>query len=187
MSINFLKKIVLIIFVASVFVSASCNDDQKVPEDPTSVDFLFGSDLSSVNQILDYDGIYTDAGTVASPYKILKDHGNSLVRLRLWHNPTWTKTIYGDDGKQLYNDRADVALAMQRSKEQGMKVLLDFHYSDTWADPGKQIVPDAWKNIKSITVLADSVYNYTKRTLEFYKSKICCPIMFRSVTRSTVV
>jgi arabinogalactan endo-1,4-beta-galactosidase len=169
-----LKNTVAIVFIAALFVSASCSD-HAAPNDPASPDFIFGSDLSSVNQVLDHGGVYKDGGEISSPYQILKAHGNGLVRLRLWHNPSWTKTIYGSDGKQLYNDRADVALAIKRSKEQGMKVLLDFHYSDTWADPGKQIPPDAWKNVKSISVLADSLYNYTRRTLEFYKSKDLLP------------
>jgi arabinogalactan endo-1,4-beta-galactosidase len=174
MSISILKKTTVIIFVGAVFVSGSCTD-QPVAKEPTPTDFIFGSDMSSVNQVLDHGGIYKDGGATSSPYRILKDRGNGLVRLRLWHNPTWTKTVYGDQGTQLYNDPADVALAIQRSREQGMKVMLDFHYSDTWADPGKQIVPDAWKNVKSITVLADSVYNYTKRILGFYKSKDLLP------------
>src|ERR1041385_7529709 len=174
MSISILKKTTVIIFVAAIFVSGSCNEHPGT-KDPISGEFVFGSDLSSVNQVLDHGGVYKDGGEISSPYHILKDRGNGLVRLRLWHNPVWTKTIYGADGKQLYNDRADVELAIQRSKEQGMSVLLDFHYSDTWADPGKQIPPDAWKNVTSIDVLADSVYNYTKRTLAFYKSKDLLP------------
>jgi len=58
-----------------------------------------------------------------------------VVRLRLWHNPAWTKTVYSPQGNQLYNDISDVTKAIRLSKAQGMQVLLDFHYSDTWADP----------------------------------------------------
>jgi arabinogalactan endo-1,4-beta-galactosidase len=101
-------------------------------------EFYFGADLSYVNQILDFNGVYKEGGKLANPYSIFKNHGANLVRLRLWNDPTWTKEIYGPGGKQLYNDLRDVARGIKASREQGLEVLLDFHYSDTWADPGKQ-------------------------------------------------
>lgn len=143
-----------------------------VADDP---DFYFGSDLSYVNQILDHGGQYKDENVVKNPYQIFKEHGNDLVRLRLWHNPVWTKETYDPDGPQLYNDLLDVAKSMALSKEQGMKVLLDFHYSDIWADPGAQEIPAAWKDIKEINVLRDSVYNYTFKTLTYLDDKGLMP------------
>lgn len=128
--------------------------------------FYFGADLSFVNQILDHRGVYTDQGEVRSPYRILKDNGANVARFRLWHNPTRTKEVYGAAGTQLYNDIADVEKGIRLAKEQGMLINLDIHYSDTWADPAKQEVPKAWTGIKSINVLADSVYNYTFSTLQ---------------------
>jgi len=118
-----------------------------------------GADLSYVNQILDHGGIYKDSGEIRDPYRIFRENGTNLVRLRLWHNPVWTKEVYGDQGTQLYNDLADVEKSIEAAKTQGMAVLLDFHYSDTWADPGKQIPPAAWKNIRDLDVLRDSVYH----------------------------
>ena len=97
------------------------------------------------------------------------------MRLRLWHNPAWTKEVYGADGTQLYNDLRDVEKAIQLSKEQGMNVLLDFHYSDSWADPGKQEIPAAWKSISSLDVLKDSVYQYTFKTLHYLDQKGLMP------------
>lgn len=143
-----------------------------VADDP---DFYFGSDLSYVNQILDHGGVYKDNNVVKTPYQIFKEHGNDLVRLRIWHNPVWTKEVYDPDGDQLYNDLFDVEEAIASSKEQGMKVLLDFHYSDTWADPGNQEIPAAWLNIKDIDVLRDSVYNYTFKTLSYLEGKGLLP------------
>jgi arabinogalactan endo-1,4-beta-galactosidase len=137
--------------------------------------FYFGADLSYVNQILDHGGQYKDDGEVRSPYKIFKDHGTDLVRLRIWHNPVWTKEIYDPDGDQLYNDLFDVEKAIQLSKEQGLKVLLDFHYSDFWTDPGRQAIPAAWLGIKDIEDLKDSVYNYTLKTLKYLDAKGLMP------------
>jgi len=58
-----------------------------------------------------------------------------------------------------------------------MTVLLDFHYSDIWADPGNQKIPEAWKEIKNINDLKDSVYNYTFKTLQYLNSKGLMPEM----------
>jgi arabinogalactan endo-1,4-beta-galactosidase len=142
------------------------------PEDTV---FYFGSDLSYDNQILDHGGTYKVNDQVRDPYVIFKESGNDIVRLRLWHNPVWTKEVYDPDGPQMYNDLYDVARAIDLSRKQGMKVLLDFHYSDIWADPGTQEIPAAWKNIKDINVLRDSVYNYTFKSLNYLGSKGLLP------------
>jgi arabinogalactan endo-1,4-beta-galactosidase len=161
-----------------------CKKEDKVPgensgTDTTSVTkkdtFYFGADLSYVNQILDHGGRYKNGNTTASPYQIFKEHGANLVRVRLWHQPTWTKEVYGASGQQLYHDLNDVEKTIRLAKAQGMEVLLDFHYSDIWADPDKQEVPKAWKDIKEITVLKDSVYQYTHKTLSYLQSKNLMP------------
>ncbi len=138
---------------------------------------LFGADLSYVNQVLDHRGLYTDQNEVRSPYRILKEHGATVARFRLWHNPTWTKTVYGTAGTQLYNDIADVEKGIRLAKAQGLQINLDIHYSDTWADPGRQEVPKAWTGIKTINVLADSVYQYTFNTLQRLNSQGLMPDM----------
>jgi len=160
-----------------VLLLAACSDDDKdaqVVKEETAPDFYFGADLSFSNQIIDHSGIYQDMGTAESPYKIFAAHGTNLVRLRLWHNPTWTNDGYGDTGP-LYSDLKDVAKSIGLAKEQGSEVLLDFHYSDTWADPGNQDVPAAWINIRDAAVLKDSVYNYTHRVLAYLESKDLMP------------
>jgi arabinogalactan endo-1,4-beta-galactosidase len=128
--------------------------------------FYFGADVSFVNQIIDHGGVYTDQNEPRSPYQILHDHGANVARFRLWHNPVWTKEIYGPAGKQVYNDIADVEKGIRLAKAQGMLINLDIHYSDTWADPARQDVPQAWAGIKTIGVLTDSVYQYTYNTLQ---------------------
>ncbi|MDQ2657655.1 MAG: glycosyl hydrolase 53 family protein [Bacteroidota bacterium] len=143
-----------------------------VAEDP---EFFFGADLSYVNQILDRGGVYREGGMAKDPYAIFDDHGTDVVRLRLWHNPLWTKEVYEPDGNRLYNELLDVEKSIQRSKELGMKVLLDFHYSDIWADPGSQEIPAAWLDVKELSVLRDSVYNYTAKTLQYLDRKGLMP------------
>lgn len=168
--------IYLVILIGCLFMQ-SCdqdNGDKEETEDPKS-SFYFGADLSYVNQILDHQGIYKDQGEQRSPYRIFKDHGANLVRLRLWHNPSWTKEVYSPPGLQMYNDIKDVEKAIRLSKDQQMQVLLDFHYSDSWADPGKQEIPKAWLEIKDINVLKDSVYQYTFKTLKYLDSKGLMP------------
>ena len=119
--------------------------------------FYYGADLSYVNEMLDCGAVFKNANNeVKDPYKIFKEAGSNLVRLRLWHNPTWTN----------YSNYDDVKRAIQQAKAEGMEVLLDFHYSDTWTDPSKQKIPAAWENqINNKEALGDLLYNYTYETL----------------------
>lgn len=100
--------------------------------------FVMGADLSYVNEIEDYGGIYKDNGVKKDPFTIFKKYGNNTVRVRLWHNPQWVATVTG--GK-LYSDLADVEKTMRRAKAAGMAVNLDLHYADDWADPNQQPTP----------------------------------------------
>jgi arabinogalactan endo-1,4-beta-galactosidase len=171
-----LKRYYISLLILCAAGQLSCqDDDKKAPVVDEKTDFYFGADLSYVNQILDHGGVYKDDGEIRSPYKIFGDNGANLIRLRLWHNPTWTKEVYGASGTQLYNNLADVEKSIRLAKEQGMSVLLDFHYSDTWADPGKQEIPKAWQQITELSVLKDSVYQYTFKTLAYLDDKGLMP------------
>jgi arabinogalactan endo-1,4-beta-galactosidase len=161
--------IAILVFVG---LSTSCNKEEILGK----TKFVFGADLSYVNQILEHGGVYKDNGVIKDPYQIFSDRGTNLVRLRLWHNPAWTKTVYGKDGTRMYNDLEDVREAIRRSKAAGMAVNLDIHYSDTWADPQHQIMPEAWKGL-SYSVLRDSVYQYTFRVLQSLNSDGLMPEM----------
>ena len=185
-----MKKQQLVFILALLFttmVSFACSDDDneesvdngkeeeetEIPELPA---FIKGLDLSYVNQVEDHGGIYKKEGVAADPFEVLSEKGGNLVRVRLWHNPSWVKDIYGE-ATPVYSGLADVAATIERAHQNGMAVLLDFHYSDTWADPGHQDVPAAWKNITSLNVLTDSVYNYTYETLSYLKEKSLLPQM----------
>jgi len=158
------------ILLITITILFSCKKNEKGIESNTRVfynssQFVMGADLSYINQILNYGGTYSDSSNITDPYQIFKKYGANVARFRLWHNPTWTKEIYGSEGTQMYNDFEDVRLSIQQAKEAGMEVCLDIHYSDTWADPGKQIIPKAWENL-SLEILRDSIYNYTYKTLD---------------------
>ncbi len=116
--------------------------------------FICGADLSSVQQIEDAGGIYRDAnGSPVDVVVLLRDQGVNTVRLRLWHAPP--------DG---YNDLAHTLTMAARIKEAGLNFLLDFHYSDTWADPSQQTKPAHWENLP-FPALTDAVYRYTSEVL----------------------
>ena len=118
-------------------------------------DIWRGVDLSYVNELEDCGAVYRYEGGVADPYAIFAGKGANLVRLRLWHTPDWTE----------YSTLPDVTRSIRRAKQHDMAVLLDFHYSDDWADPGNQIIPAAWRTAKTTEELAQRLYDYTYETL----------------------
>ena len=117
--------------------------------------FYFGADLSYVNEMQDCGVVYREHGQPKDPFVIFKEHGANLVRVRLWNDARWTH----------YSDLTDVKKTIARAHAQGMQALLDFHYSDDWADGEKQIVPKAWAEIDDVDDLARTLYNYTYDTL----------------------
>lgn len=133
----------------------------------SSQEFYLGADLSSLNEMEDCEAIFYENGVAKDPYLIFDEHQTNIVRYRLWHTPAW-----GD-----YSDYEDVKKAIERAKAVGLKVLLDFHNSDTWADPGNQLRPEAWQDIDDLNVLADSLYNYTYQTLERLQQENLLPEM----------
>ncbi|MBS3807915.1 MAG: glycosyl hydrolase 53 family protein [Bacteroidales bacterium] len=137
----------------------------KEPRFYSPDEFVMGADLSYVNQILDHGGTYRDSGKIKDPYRIFAGHGANVVRLRLFHTPRWTGEIYGEGTQPIYHHFEDVKIAIERARAEGMDVLLDFHYSDNWADPHKQNPPEAWESL-DLETLRDSIYQYTFQTLE---------------------
>lgn len=121
----------------------------------TSLPAWRGVDLSYVNELEDCGARYTNAAGDSDPYAILAAAGANIVRLRLWHSPDWTP----------YSTRDDVRRSIRRARANGMRVLLDFHYSDDWAHPGKQLVPKAWRELDD-DALAGALGAYTEQTLE---------------------
>ena len=120
-----------------------------------ALDTWRGVDLSYVNEMEDCGAVYRYEDEAADPYAIFAATGANLVRLRLWHDPDWTE----------YGTLVDVTRSIRRARQHEMAVLLDFHYSDDWADPGNQIIPAAWRDAKTTEELAQRLYDYTYVTL----------------------
>lgn len=154
---NFSVLFILVIFLATISCESNSNG-AKVATPIQDISFFYGADLSYVNEMEDCGAIYKNRnGAPIDVYNIFKDEGANLVRLRLWHTPDWTN----------YSNYNDVKKAIQRAKSYGLKVLLDFHYSDTWADPYKQEIPAAWlAEINNTQNLGNLLYNYTYSTLD---------------------
>jgi beta-galactosidase len=121
------------------------------------IDKMLGADISFLPE-LEARGIhFSDKGIQKDALQILKDHGLNYIRLRIFNEPA------RDSGYSPGKGFCDLAHTLQMAKRvraAGMKLLLDFHYSDYWADPGKQFKPFAWKGLP-FNLLQDSVYAYT--------------------------
>jgi len=172
-----MRNILLYGFLLAVVIGfTSCSDRKSEDPEPRVYyplsRFCMGADLSFVNQLMDNGAVFRDSGKVKDPFLIFKQYGCNLVRVRLWHTPLWTM----GNGTKMYSDLADVEKTIRRAKEAGMAVSLDFHYSDNWADPGKQEPPAAWRNADFAGIL-DSVYNYTFKVLKYLGGKNLMPEM----------
>jgi arabinogalactan endo-1,4-beta-galactosidase len=132
----------------------------------TDVGPVLGVDLSYVNEVEGCGAEFSD-GTRVDPFAILAAHGANLVRARLWHDPQWTE----------YSTTDDVIRTFQRAESHGLRTLLDFHYSDDWADPGRQDPPAAWSAITDVDGLAAALGAYTRDTLERFHDAGVLPDM----------
>lgn len=120
------------------------------PENASASSFIRGVDVSYVTRVEQRGGVYRYAdGTPGDVFEILRQSGVNYVRLRVWNDPV-----------EGYCNEADVLALARRARTSGLKILLDFHYSDGWADPEKQVKPAAWQSL-SYEQLKTSVYTYT--------------------------
>lgn len=124
-------------------------DDVSLTSGRTTLIYL-GADISSLKKSEDLGGVYRYSdGTQADALQILKDYGLNYARLRVWVDPA--------DG---YHTQETLLAMATRFKAKGIKLLVDFHYSDNWADPGKQIKPAAWQDL-DFAQLKQAVYDHT--------------------------
>ncbi len=132
---------------------------------PSAAPFsMLGADVSSVQRSLDLGAKYFNAsGTQQDPLDILKGVGVNYIRLRIWNNPP-----------SGYNNKAKVLAYARTVKAKGLKLMIDFHYSDTWADPGKQFKPAAWSS-HTISQLQTDVSNYTSDICNSLKAQGTAP------------
>jgi arabinogalactan endo-1,4-beta-galactosidase len=131
--------------------------------------FFLGADITFTQQDQAGGATFSDKGTLKPILHLLKDHGFNYIRLRTFVNPTQSAPnpkggTFAPYSTQGFGDLAHTVTFGQQIKAAGMGFLLDFHYSDTWADPGKQIKPAAWVNDN----LADAVthlHDYTQNAI----------------------
>lgn len=134
------------------------------PDLEPEIPFYYGVDLSYVNEMDDCGAVYRENGETRDAFALFSEHSANLVRARLWHNPDWTD----------YSNLADVTRTFTRAKEAGMATLLAIHYSDNWADPGKQEIPAAWEDLAEED-LPDALYQYTHDVLSELHEKGVLP------------
>jgi len=140
------------LFVLLAAAATCANAGQ--PAAPPPGGLYLGGDLSYVNEMEDCGAVYRLHGKPIDAFKLLKKEGGNLVRVRIWVNPTWTK----------YSNYPDVLRTIRRAHAARLQVLLDFHYSDDWADGGKQIAPAAWATL-STDGQVKALHDYTLDTL----------------------
>lgn len=127
--------------------------------------FFRGMDVSMLKEMEARGASYSLHGEQMDIFKIMKICGVDLIRLRLWNDP------YCEEGEGYGGGTNDLGTTMELAKrviKNGLDYLLDFHYSDFWADPSKQYKPKAWENLSG-EVLEGAVYEYTAYTLRQLK------------------
>ena len=127
-------------------------------------DFIMGADVSMLPQMESVGAKFFDTdGTQMDELQIMKNHGVNWIRVRLWNNP---KDGKGGGGEV---DEARALALTKRAHALGMKVLLDYHYSDWWADPGQQETPKAWKKDNE-DQLVQHVNDFTKKVFNDFQA-----------------
>src|SRR5947209_8041074 len=140
------------------------------PEDaPAMLPYVVGADLSFLRQTEERGVHFKDGGVEKPGLQIFRDHGYGWIRLRLFHTPS-------TQPRPLPNDLEYTLATAKDAKALGFKFLLDFHYSDTWADPAKQFTPKAWEG-KSHAELVAAVRDYTRDTIAAFRAAGVMPEM----------
>lgn len=155
------RALLLALLVASTAPAAAPEGD-AVPRAP----FLKGADLSVLQKLESLGVVYKQDGRPTDALAILKHHGCNIIRLRLFHTPN------GKDA--VCNSLQYTAILARRVKAAGFQLLLDFHYSDTWADPGHQTLPAAWADLP-FDRLEQAVYEYSRHVVDTLKRSAALP------------
>ncbi len=162
--IHFVYTVVALFAIIALIACGGSNiPEPPVPPEPPVVettDFYKGADISWLTQ-MENDGVkfFYKNGTEGDCMSILKSLGMNMFRFRIWVNPVdaWSGTD-------------DVITKARRATALGMDIMLDFHYSDSWADPSKQNVPARWSGL-DLPELAQRVSEYTRTTLMRFKQE----------------
>ena len=156
-------RVSLVFIVTFVTLLVVIGDTQPTPARASTLSML-GADVSSLQRAEDLgQKYYYSNGTQGDPLQILKSNGVNYIRLRVWVNPA-----------SGYNNETKVLAFAKTVKADGFKLMIDFHYSDTWADPGHQTPPAAWAS-HTISQLQTDVYNYTYGVCNSLKAEGATP------------
>ena len=157
----------VLIFLAVILTTSACKRSEDVEKLPLST-IAKGGDISWLPQ-MEASGyiFYNDNGEPEDCFKILKDHGINSVRLRTWVNPS-------DNPQSGHCSKEETVAMAKRAKEWGMKVMINFHYSDSWADPGKQNKPKDWEGL-NFEELKQALYDYTYDVINDLKKEGISP------------
>jgi arabinogalactan endo-1,4-beta-galactosidase len=156
---HFVKKLLSFVCVSLLVY---CCFQQKALR---AAEYAVGADVSFLKQAEDSGKVFKDNNEAKPGLAIFKDHGYNWIRLRLFHTPT-----------DLPNNLEYTIALAQAAKKLGFQFLLDYHYSDTWADPGKQFTPRAWAGMTH-PQLVKAVFEYTKQTTEAFREAGVLPDM----------
>ena len=158
----------LYLWISALFLFLSCGDKEppKNPEPPidNTTGFVKGADVSWITE-MEKAGIkfYNASGQEKECMELMSELGFNAIRLRVWVNPA--------DG---WCNKEDVLVKALRAKNLGMRLMIDFHYSDVWADPGHQTMPAAWQNM-NLEDLKQAVAQHTVETLNLLETNGITP------------
>ena len=125
--------------------------------------FINGVDISMLKQVEDNGGMFYEDGNQIDPIQLFKEKGINTARIKIWHTPSLN-----------YNNLESVLEIADRANSAGMDLLLDFHYSDTWADPLNQSKPSAWLDL-TFEILCDSIEEYSRHVISKLKNQNTLP------------
>lgn len=137
------------------------------------MEFIKGMDISMVRELEACGAVYRLHGREEDLFHLLKECGTNMIRIRIWPDP------YDEEGNPYGGGGNDLQTTMeiaQRTVENGMDFIIDFHYSDFWADPAKQVKPKTWKDLRG-EALETAVYLHTADVLKALKNRKLAPAM----------
>lgn len=150
------------------FLLTGCNEDNKM-------NYIYGFDASAESDSWNKGRYKNESGEKNDIFEILKDHGVNYIRLRVWNDP---KNVNNPEEPGLSNLETLVKQA-KRVKALGLGFLLDFHYSDYWADPGKQAIPQAWLSCTTSEQVAEKLSDWTSQVLSALNDAKASPDMIQ--------
>lgn len=142
---------------------------------PMENEFIRGFDASAVNDEWNKDKYFDFDGNNKDVFEILKNSGVNWIRLRIWNEPENPNNPEKPGASNL----ATLLNQAARAKSLGLKFLLDFHYSDYWADPGKQTIPQSWLDCKNSDEVRDKLYGWTEKVLSALQESGTAPDMIQ--------